>query len=295
MVLSLSPHVLAETNQNPEILCTTQASHEFSIKAALGAQLPTRGNAFSNSGSAESTMLAPGEEPLINTTAYTNYGSLSREGSATGWGEAILRPAHSAVSYGIGYGISTSKSVLTTRQDTRKTTESELLTNNYNFQGTGYFYPLSRDKRLQPFALEGVTARHAVTRVGNSFYEDNYSVDELSYSETGSLSSFRSNWDFIPVIGGGIELEVTDNVFLGSEARYELSGTSTAQDLAVVGTVRYAFGQRSRSASEKAQNCDVLMVQKEKLERLKEILSRTSLDQIEKALEQASESLPSAP
>ena len=85
-------------------------------------------------------MLAPGEEPLINTTAYTNYGSLSREGSATGWGEAILRPAHSAVSYGIGYGISTSKSVLTTRQDTRKKTESELLTNNYNFQGTGYFY-----------------------------------------------------------------------------------------------------------------------------------------------------------
>ena len=37
------------------------------------------------------------------------------------------------------------------------------------------------------------------------------------------------------------------------------------------------------------------MVQKEKLKRLKEILSRTSLDQIEKALEQDSESLPSAP
>ena len=71
-VLSLSPHVRAETNQYPEILCTTHASPEFSIKEALGAQLPPRGNAFSNSGSAESTMIAPAEEPLINTTAYTN-------------------------------------------------------------------------------------------------------------------------------------------------------------------------------------------------------------------------------
>ena len=51
----------------------------------------------------------------------------------------------------------------------------------------------------------------------------------------------------------------------------------------------------ARDRLAKKPNCDVLMVQKEKLERLKEILSRTSLDQIEKALEQDSESLPSAP
>ena len=80
-----------------------------------------------------------------------------------------------------------------------------------------------------------------------------------------------------------LNLSSRKNLYAGSEFKYELSGTGTAQNIRVVGLLRYAFAGGSDRV--KTSDCAELLVDADVAEELKEILSNNSPDQIRKALD----------
>ena len=72
-------------------------------------------------------------------------------------------------------------------------------------------------------------------------------------------------------------------MYAGSEFKYELSGTGTAQNISVVGLLRCAFAGGSDRV--KTSDCAELLVDADVAEELKGILSNNSPDQIRKALD----------
>ena len=285
--IALYPLLSLNAQASPA-LCASKAIPEWSIKGAVGAMLPTRGN-DTQLGSFGTTTTGPFIPTKINQV--DNF-----YGSTTGYGEFIYKPSQSQFSAGLGYGISSTRvrrtiaSELTVAPPSNDPTNGTItgtdyfdpqLFNHFNINATGYYYPIKNQSSVRPYLLAGLTTRY--TRPTDSSYSTNFEYGGHQYG-TYTVVENGTSWDFIPVIGLGGEVKVAKNLYAGSEMRYELSGTGTAQNISVVGLLRYAFsGGEDRQKPE--QQCSDISVNKEDAEKLQNILSRYSTEDIQKAID----------
>ena len=262
-------------------LCGSKAIPEWSIKGAVGAMLPTRGNdqQYGTFGNATTLTFYPTK---VNTVDKFY-------GSTTGYGEFIYKPSQSQFAAGLGYGISSTRRSRTIAGEISYPNETftysdkfePQLFNNYNINATGYFYPIKNQSSVRPYLLAGLTTRYV--RPTESSYTNNFTYAGAEYGSYTIVEN-ETSWDFIPVIGLGGEVKVAKNLYAGSEMRYELSGTGTAQNISVVGLLRYAFsGGEDRQKPE--QQCSDISVNKKDAAKLQDILSRYSTEDIQKAID----------
>ena len=265
-------------------LCgATAGKPEWSIKGAVGAMLPTRGNdtQYGTFGNAtDGFYFLPTKINQVDKFY----------GSTAGYGEFLYKPENSQFSAGLGYGISSTRRQRTLSGELTYPEGGNLdysdnfepqLFNNYNINATGYFYPIKNQSSVRPYLLAGLTTRY--TRPTESSYTNNYTFGDQGYGSYTIVEN-ETSWSFIPVIGLGGEVKVAKNLYAGSEMRYELSGTGTAQNISVVGLVRYAFSG-GEDSQPKTQKCTDISVNEADAAKLKEILSTHSAEDIQKALE----------